>query len=311
MRTNRIVKWAALALAACGMGLAGGCSTGSRPGASFESPDAAVTALVEAARAENQSEMKRILGSEADQVLSSGDEVDDRQTRQQFIASFDEKHALQANPDGSMTLEVGATQWPMPIPLVKDDKGAWRFDTEAGLDEMLSRRIGRNELDAMQVCLAIVDAQREYARMDADGNGMLSYAQKFVSDPGKRNGLYWPSDEGQPPSPLGPLAAQASAEGYMTGSTNRPRPFHGYYYRILTSQGPSASGGARDYMVKGRLFGGFGVVAWPAEYGNSGLKTFIVNHEGVVYEKDLGEETDRAARAMKSFDPGEGWKKAE
>jgi len=202
---------------------------------------------------------------------------------------------------------IGKDDWPFPIPLVK--KGdSWFFDTEKGREEVLNRRIGQNELSTIQTMLAIVDAQREYAVKDLDGDGVPEYARKFMSDPGKKNGLYWETKEGEELSPLGPAAAQAREEGYKK-SGNKPIPFHGYYYRILESQGKNAAGGAYDYVVKGKMIGGFAVVAYPAKYGNSGVMTFLVNHDGVVYQKDLGKITAKTANAMKKFDPDSTWKK--
>jgi hypothetical protein len=201
----------------------------------------------------------------------------------------------------------------MPIPLVKDDtSNKWKFDTDAGKDELISRRIGRNELDVIQVCKAICDAQREYAQRDPNNDGIPEYATKFISDPGTKNGLYWETAEGERPSPLGAFAADAAEEGYSTRpSDGQPRPYHGYYYRILTAQGPNAPGGAMDYYVNGKLIGGFAVVAWPADYASSGLTTFITNYTGEVYQQDLGDDTDKIARAMTTYDPGPGWTKSE
>jgi hypothetical protein len=210
-----------------------------------------------------------------------------------------------------MTLNVGAAdEWPLPIPVAKDEAG-WFFDTATGLDEMLSRRIGRNELSTIQVCLAIVDAQREYASTDVTGEGLLQYASKVNSDPGTKDGLYWPAGPGEPLSPLGELVAEATAEGYTLEHGNPPRPYHGYYYHILREQGPAAPGGAMNFMAHGHMIGGFGVVAWPAEYGNSGLKTFIASHHGVVYERDLGEHTSRAAKSLRAFNPETGWARSD
>jgi len=227
---------------------------------------------------------------------------------------YDDKHELVegSEPDAPYTLLVGESSWPFPIPVVKGKSG-WYFDTAEGKDEILNRRIGRNELSAIQVCLAIVDAQREYARRDPAGTGLPVYAEKFNSDPGTRNGLYWPAKEGEEKSPLGELVAKASEEGYKSArnESGEQVPYHGYHYRILTSQGQSAPGGARDYIVEGKLIGGFGVVAWPDQYGNSGIMTFITNQDGVVYQKDLGPSTPKLAESMAAFDPGEGWKKAE
>jgi hypothetical protein len=208
-----------------------------------------------------------------------------------------------------VTLTVGEDDWPVAIPLEQTDQG-WRFDTDAGREEILSRRIGENELETIVVCLAIVDAQFEYARLDPDGDGVRAYAQRVASEPGKRNGLYWPTEEGEPASPLGALVAEATAEGYRR-SEGGPSPFHGYLYRGLPGQGPDARDGARDYVIGGRAVGGFALVAWPATYGNSGVMTFIVNQDGIVYEADLGPDTDSIARSMKLFNPDDTWSPVE
>jgi hypothetical protein len=297
--------------------IAGCPSTQSKPNpqpqaATYQTPEAAVDALVAALRSNDDKELHRILGTGSDELLSSGDEVADANGKAQFLKLYDEKHGLETKDESTRILDVGATDWPLPIPVVKGDSG-WYFDTPAGLDEMLSRRIGRNELDVIQVCLAIHDAQREYAAADDDGNGWREYAQKFKSSPGKHDGLFWIPKEGEPPSPLGVLVAAANAEGYQprTDGSEGPRPYHGYYYRILTSQGPDAPGGSLNYITKGHMIGGFGVVAWPAEYGNSGLKTFITSHHGDVYEKDLGDDTDKIARTMTAFNPDPSWTKSQ
>jgi hypothetical protein len=276
----------------------------------FTSPDQACQTLIDALRSNDDARLKSILGPSADQITSSGDEVADQQNRQKFLDLYDAKHELITADDGSQTLDVGSDDWPMPVPLVKDDHGAWYFDTPSGLDEILNRRIGKNELSAIQVCLAVVDAQRDYVKRNPDGDNLPEYAQKIVSDPGKKNGLYWPTDENEQASPLGPLMATATEEGYPyppPASSPGPHPYHGYYYRLLTSQGANASGGAMDYMVDGKLIGGFALVAYPAQYGNSGIMTFIVNYEGTIYQKDLGDNTDSIAKAMTSFDPDSTW----
>ena len=218
---------------------------------------------------------------------------------------------LEKETDSKMTLVVGEEEWPFPIPIVKKGE-SWLFDTKAGKEELLNRRIGRNELNTIQTCLAYVDAQREYAMKDRDGDGLLAYAQKFWSTKGKKDGLYWEAKEGEEQSPLGLGAARAVREGYTPRKPgDKPSPFHGYFYRILKAQGKNAPGGAYDYVVKGKMIGGFALVAYPAEYGASGVMTFIVNHDGVVYEKDLGAETAKIASAMTKFDPDQTWKKAE
>lgn len=283
-----------------------GCASGRQK--SFQSPDAAAQALVAALRTSDSKSMAEILGPEGDSIIASGDEVADRQSITKFLAAYDENHALVAESDRQMILEVGKDGWPMPIPLIQK-RGTWRFDTRSGRDEILARRIGRNELSAIQVCRAIVDAQREYAQLDPEGKGGRAFARKFVSDSGTRNGLYWESKSGEPPSPLGSLVATASQEGYTADpkKSEEPRPYHGYYYRLLTSQGPSAPGGSRNYLEGDRMTGGFAILAWPAEPGNSGVMTFMVGQGGVVFQRDLGRRTDRIAREMQSFDPDANW----
>jgi hypothetical protein len=293
--------------------LAAGCTgsgAGAHAAAGFDSADHAVEALIAALRSDDQPKLHEILGEGADEILDSGDPVADQNTRTDFLALYDEAHKLVPAEEGGMTLIVGNSEWPMPIPVVSAG-GRWSFDAEAGKDEVLSRRIGRNELDVVQVCLAIVDAEREYAAMDPDGDGVPEYAMKFMSDPGKKNGLYWPNQEGEPESPLGALVADAEEHGYTSAKTpeGAPRPFHGYYFRILTGQWSGAEGGQLDYVVNGKMLLGFAVIACPAEYANSGLKTFQVNYSGVVWQRDLGEKTLELARAVTKFDPSGGWEK--
>ncbi len=274
----------------------------------FSSPEEAVGALIEASKSEQSDVVRRILGSGADEVLSSGDDVADRQARDKFLNAYADKHELITEPDGSVTLQVGKDEWPMPIPLVKSFS-SWRFDTRRGKEEILNRRIGRNELSVRQTCLAIVDAQREYLTVDRNGDGVPEYAQKIISDPGKKDGLYWETSGDQPPSPLGPFVADAVEEGYgaAKNESGQPRPYHGYYFKLLKSQGLEAPGGPREYIVNGSMTEGFAVVAWPAEYGNSGVMTFLVNHQGVVYERNLGRHTAQIASSMSVFDPDTQW----
>lgn len=279
-------------------------------GAAYESPQTAVAALVEGLRSRNRDQLLVVLGPGSEDLIDTGDEVADRSATQDFIEQYDRKHEMVTNADGSMTLQIGEENWPVPIPLVKvPDDTAWYFDTQAGYDEIINRRIGRNELSTIQTCLAIVDAQREYALEDADGNGIRDYAMKATSDPGKKNGLYWVTAEGEKPSPLGLLAAQAMSEGYAVGSAkSKSAPaFHGYRYRLLTAQGPEAPGGAMDYVIQGKLLGGFAVVAYPADYGNSGVMTFIVSHHGQVFQADLGPKTPNLAAKITTFNPGTSW----
>jgi hypothetical protein len=274
----------------------------------FKTTEDAVTALVDAAKAEDKNELLKVLGPKGQQIVSSGDPVADRNARDKFVAAYDNKHNITQDGDDTATLVIGDDDWPFPIPMVRKHDG-WRFDTSAGLDEILRRRIGRDELSAIQVMLAYVQAQNEYASLNPDGLGPHVYAQRIVSSPGKKDGLYWPTAEGQEPSPLGDLAAQASAEGYKIGQ--KPIPYHGYFYRVLKRQGASASGGAYDYVVKGKMIGGFALLAYPAEYGNSGIMTFMVNHDGTVFQKDLGPRTERIARRIESFAPDSTWAKVD
>ena len=278
---------------------------------SFASPGEAVQALVAATKAEDVGRLAAILGSEARDLISSGDPVADKEGRARFVRAYEQSNRLERPTETKAVLVIGQDEWPLPIPVVREGD-AWRFDTAAGKEEILNRRIGRNELNTIQVCLAYVDAQREYARVTREGDGLLTYATKFRSDEGKRNGLYWPTKGGDDPSPLGVLAANARAEGYTREtSDDKPIPYHGYIYRILTAQGPDAPGGAYDYVVKGRMIGGFALVAYPVQYGVSGIMTFIVNHQGMVYEKNLGQDTEPIARAMQAYNPDPTWKKAE
>jgi hypothetical protein len=278
----------------------------------FGTPEAAVETLVKALRnkdeAKSYTELYTLFGPGSGSMISSGDKVDDREGRAKFLRLYDEKNRMEITGDRKAILRVGNNDWPFPIPLVKIGNN-WSFDTKRGKEEILSRRIGANELGAIQACLAIVDAQREYAAMDCDGDGLLEYAQKFSSAGGKMDGLYWEEKPGEKPSPLGPLVAKARSEGYTKGE--KPVPYHGYIFRILKAQGKNANGGAYSYLVKDKMVGGFALVAYPASYGVSGVKTFIVNHDGVVYEKDLKTKTAKQAQSMKAFNPDKTWKKAE
>lgn len=275
----------------------------------FASPDKAVSAFIDALTKNDQKELLAILGPEGESLLSSGDPVADKQGKDDFLQKMGEKHTIENDGPSKAVLLIGTDDWPFPIPIIREEEG-WYFDTGEGKEEILNRRIGRNEIFTMQTCLAIVDAQREYAMMDSDGDGLLEYAGKFLSDAGKRNGLYWPTTEGEKPSPLGELLAQAWAEGYKElGSQDKPQPYYGYYFRMLTQQGSSAQGGVYDYMVRGSMIGGFAVVAYPAQYNSTGIMTFIVNHDGVVYQQDLGTDTEKIAKDMTKFDPDEAWVK--
>ncbi len=280
---------------------------GGRPASSqqsFKSPDEAVDALIAAAKADGDDRALAVLGSGGRDIVSSGDGIADKAARSKFIGNFDAKHSIALEGNDRAVLVIGLGDWPFPIPMVRKE-GAWQFDTESGRREILYRRIGSNELNAIQACLAYADAQNEYAAGDPQGIGMHAYAQRIVSTSGKRDGLYWPDVQGGLKSPLGELVARAAAAGYRA---NKRVPFYGYYYRILTGQGPAASGGAYDYVVRGKMIGGFALLAYPARYGNSGIMTFVVNHDGVVYQKDLGPNTGRVASQIKQFDPDHTWR---
>ena len=270
----------------------------------FATPEAATRALVAAVRSADMHNIARVLGPGSGALIRSGDPVADRNGRERFVGAYDAHSRIERQGDAKATLLVGENEWPFPFPIVRRD-GGWGFDVRSGADEVLNRRIGRNELAAIQVCLAYVDAQREYALQAGNDDGLHAYAAKLVSSPGKKDGLYWRSAEGESPSPLGPLASKAKKEGYTA------QPYHGYYYRILAAQGPSAKGGAYDYVVDGRMIGGFALVAYPARFGASGVMTFIVNHDGVVYQKNLGPRTSEIANAMTRFDPDSSWSRAE
>jgi hypothetical protein len=245
------------------------------------------------------------LGRGGADIVQSGDTTADAATRQRFLAAFDERHQIAMDGDTKAIIVIGQEEFPFPIPLVRDD-GSWRFDTAAGRAEILYRRIGRNEIDAIQACLAYVDAQNEYADMDRTGEGAGTYAQRFISQLGKKDGLYWTSANGEDESPLGELVADASAEGYRISGERAP--FHGYYYKILTKQGSAARGGALDYVVHGKMIGGFALVAYPANYRNSGVMTFLINHQGTIFQKDLGPQTAEIAERMTAFNPDSSWK---
>src|SRR5215470_3836308 len=270
----------------------------------YKTPDEAVAALIGAAKAGDRPALIRVLGPGSDEVVSSGDEVADANGRKRVIEAYDTKHSVVMEGQDKAVLVIGNEDWPFPIPLVRKD-GTWRFDTEAGRDEILFRRIGRNELNAIQAILAYVDAQQEYAEKGIGGNGV--YAQRIVSQPGKKDGLYWPTQPGEDESPLGDLAAAASAAGYR--ASQQRQPYHGYYFKILTRQGANAPGGAIDYVVKGKMMGGFALVAYPAEYQNSGVMTFLVNHQGIVYQKDLGPNTAGIASGMTAYNPDSTWER--
>ena len=275
---------------------------------SFNSPDAAVAALVAAVTGHDTNAMHAIFGPEGHQLVSP-DAVQATNEYKVFVQRVTEKTQLFTNSDSSVTLNLGDDGWPFPIPLVKRD-GQWFFDTAAGKEEVLRRRIGMDELGVIDVCRAYVEAQREYASQDRVGDGVLAYAQHLRSTPGTHDGLFWPAKAGEDLSPLGPLVAQARGEGYHRSAemlNEQTAPYHGYYYRILTRQGKHAAGGKYNYIINGRMLAGFGLVAWPAEWGNTGVMTFIVNQQGKVYQKNLGPKTVKIAAAMTAYDPDESW----
>jgi hypothetical protein len=274
----------------------------------YKTPQDAVDALVATARSGDQKAALAVLGRDGEDIISSGDKVSDDAVRTRFVASYDAKHQIAMEGDKKAKLVIGDNDYPFPIPLARNKDGTWSFDTAAGRQEILARRVGHNELDAIQTSLAYVDAQNDYAAKDrGDGEGV--YAQRFVSVPGKKDGLYWPTAQGEEESPLGELFAAASRQGYRAGQGRSP--YHGYYYKILTKQGPGATGGAIDYVVRGKMIGGFALVAYPAEYRNSGVMTFIVNHDGTLFQKDLGPDTAKLAEAMTSFNPDKTWTKVD
>ena len=273
----------------------------------FASPDEAVQALVTALKSNSNKAALAVLGDNARSIIESGDPVADRNAHDRFLQAYDAAHSLVPVDDGRTVLQIGTDNWPFPIPLVKAG-ASWHFDTAAGKQELIDRRIGRNEFSAIEVSLAYVDAQREYYDRNPDHSPLLHYAQRIASSPGTRDGLYWEAKPGEEESPLGPDFARARSEGYKAGHGD---PYHGYYYHILTAQGPAAAGGAYDYLAHGKMMGGFALIAYPAEWDVSGVMSFIVNQDGVVFQKDLGPHTAADAKAMKTFNPDDTWKRVD
>jgi hypothetical protein len=272
----------------------------------FATPDSAVAALIAANRDNKMDDLLAVLGSASAKLIFSGDPVADKSGRARFLAAYDEGHKVEFNGQDKATLIVGPEEWPFPIPLVRDEGGGWRFDTNAGATEILDRRIGRNELSVIGVCRAYVIAQRDYAARHPSGS--TEYAQHFTSAAGRRDGLYWPINPGEEESPLGPLIARARAAGYTPGAPHTaPRPYYGYLFRILTRQGKDAPGGTRDYVFNKRMTGGFALIAYPAEYRDSGIMTFIVNQDGIIYQKNLGPQTIDTAEQVTRYDPDNSW----
>jgi len=311
MHTNITLRAPRLGVAAILLGLALLAGCGKQPAqdsataTAFDTPEAAVGAFVASLEKYDMPRLQALLGPGAAELLDSGDAVQDAGDRAEFLAAYKAKNSLADDGADRKTLVVGEQDWPLPIPIVKRD-GKWVFDGEAGIDEMIYRRVGANELGAIDVMYGFVEAQLEYASEGRDDGPPGIYALKLVSDTGLHNGLYWPVGEGEPPSPAGEFVAAAAAEGYRRSEDSR-KPYHGYYYRMLYAQGPNANGGARDYFRDGLLTEGFALVAWPADYGSSGVMTFIVNQDGVVFQKDLGEDTATAVEVIQAFDPDSSW----
>jgi Protein of unknown function (DUF2950) len=304
-------RCAAFAIFAIWVGCLPGLAVAQQSGqTTFPSAEEASHALFVAVQHDDQQALVGILGPAGKEIIFSGDAVEDTNSRQQFAQKYQEMHRLATEPDGTMTLYVGAENWPLPIPLVNNG-GTWSFKTEAGKQEILFRRIGKNELTAMQVCHMLVDAEKEYYAKPRGDDAVKQYAQRFVSNQGGHNGLYWWGANDEPQSPIGPLVANAGSDGSVRQRRTGPIPFHGYYYRLLTSQGKHAPGGAQNYIVNGKMTRGFAFVAYPAEYRSSGVMTFIVNQDGIVYEKDLGAQTADIAQRLSAYDPDQTWHPAE
>ena len=307
-KRGNLLKGAAILLPVVAVVSLIGAKTSDQMGKAFPTPQAAVSALSQAVDSLDVSKMREIFGPGLDK-LKNPDQVQTTNELEAFAADLDTTNALVRQPDNSFELEVGPDAYPFPVPLVQKD-GQWFFDTAAGADELLNRRIGRNELDVLATMRAYVDAQREYASKDRMGDQVLQYAQHIASTPGKKDGLYWPADLDGSESPFGPLVADARSEGYkveLKGQQTTRKPFHGYYFKILTQQGKDAPGGAYNYIINGRMIAGFAQIAWPADYGNTGVMTFIVNQQGRVYQKDLGPKTEQLAPAITEYEPGPGW----
>lgn len=304
MRSQSIFMNAVLLLAATV--LFTGIVCAQEPGQkTFTSPQDAGKALYDAAKAGDKAAVEAVLGASSASIISSGDEVEDKNARDNFIERYEQMNRWAKEINGEDTLILGAENWPFPIPLKKNAAGAWYFDTAAGVKEILFRRIGRNELAAMRVCEALADAQDEYFDQTHDGDSVKQYAQQIISDPGKQNGLYWKVAEGEPESPIGPLVAYATGKGYG-GQHDTPQPFHGYFFRVLTGE-VNAKGETTSFLVDGKMTGGFAFIAFPAEYRNSGVMSFVITDKGILYEKDLGAKTADVANSLKVFDP-KGWR---
>jgi hypothetical protein len=276
----------------------------------FSSPLEAVHALLEAARSGDPAQLEPLLGPQAPQLIAAGDAGSAKELLAGFVKAYGEKHRLSVEAQGFEHLQVGSADWPFPFPIVRDGK-VWYFDVDRGNQEILDRRIGRDELGAIAVCEGYVQSQVDYGSKGRDGNPSGIYAQRFHSNPGKQDGLYWPVSKGEPESPMGPLVASASAAEHARQPAESPVPYYGYFYRILTEQGADAPGGAKSYIVDGKLTGGFALIAYPAEYRSSGIMTFIVNQDGVIYQQDLGDQTGELAPKMTAYNPDGSWEPAQ
>lgn len=306
---NRYRHMGAIAALACSFLILSSAAARSAEQQVFPSGTAAAKALVAAAHADDMNALSSILGGDAKEILSSGDPVADNNARENFVAKYDQMHRLAYDDKGRVILYLGADNWPFPIPLVKKGDG-WVYDSAAGKRELLYRRVGRNELFTIDVLADLAEAQEEYANETIDDGGVKHFAQKIQSDPGKRDGLYWTVSSGEEESPIGSLIADATAEGYRTG-TGTPIPFHGYYYRILTRQGKNAPGGAKDYLEQGKMTRGFAFLAYPATYRASGVMTFMINQDGVIVQKDLGPDTAKVAGEITEYNPDSTWEEVD
>jgi hypothetical protein len=308
MQSLKICLWSVLA-AIVWFGLNAAPPPTTKPQRGFASAAEAVQAFVAALRDHNEADLRAILGPDADRVLDSGDRYADQELRHRFVALYDEKHPIDPTAPGHAELDVGANDWPLPIPLVQNN-GHWVFDTKAGAQTIIDRRIGRNELSAIRTLLACVDAEHDFFERSRQATGTGTYAARLLSTAGHHDGLYWPVAEGEAESPLGPLVDAAQDAGYPGELVDgKPIPYEGYYFRILKAQGPNGDGGAKSYVQGGRMTGGFALIAWPAVFESSGIMTFIVGPDGDVYQKDFGPDTPHAAATITKFDPDISWER--